>query len=474
VINFKERLFLRFVQLVIIAKQDPLFQNHVPLERWEDQLGFLSALHVLRQSIATILLVLVDQKVLLIEIYFFVNHHEIERDIVLDCPKGAYCPQNTYSMNEFLCPPGTFSNRTLLSSSEQCASCLPGYYCDSYGLLQPSGTCVAGYYCGGGSSSATPQFIANETVSYSGDMCMSGNPNIIVNGICPPGNYCPEKSAAPVPCPPGTNTSVLGLQDLSQCQPCMKGMFCPAPGTVLAIRPCVPGYFCPTGTINPISNSSLLCPVGKYCPQGSSKPEPCPLGTYQSSSGHSTCRRCPAGYFCGVFSGTINPTLCGQGNKCPSGSSEPTSCELGTYQDENDSDSCKVCPGGYFCGDISGTINPKMCPSKAYCSVESSAPIKCPPGTIGIREMLTSPDECSQCPGGRYCSDGDISGVCSAGYFCRFGASSPAPFTDTTGLSLLEASNLLSSQNFGQCPPNYYCPRNSSQPIPCRLVPLKT
>lgn len=388
--------------------------------------------------------------------------------VYIDCPIGAYCPENTYSMNQFLCPPGTFSNRSLLGSLDQCSSCLAGMFCDSYGLLMPSGPCYAGYFCGGGSSSATPQYFGDTTLSYKGDMCQPEDSNIL-NGICPPGNYCPQGSVSPIPCPPGTNTSALGLQDVSECQPCMKGMYCPAPGTSLAIRPCVPGYYCPTGTINPITNSSLRCPIGNRCPQGSSEPIPCSQGTYQDMSGQSTCLSCPRGYICNIFSGTITPIPCGTGTMCPLGSSKAISCASGTYQDETKSGSCKSCPAGYYCSVLSGTIHPQPCPIKSYCPPGSSLPLLCPPGTFGNGSMLTSSSECSVCIAGRYCSGGVLAGMCSAGYFCRFGASTPAPFVDTTGLSLLDISVLLASEESGQCPPNYYCPIGTSNPIPCRL-----
>ena len=87
--------------------------------------------------------------------------------------------------------------------------------------------------------------------------------------MCPPGHYCEASSASPNLCPPGYNTSAAGLKTVNDCQKCIKGMYCPLPRTVIATRLCFEGYYCPSGTVNPTSNASLLCPMGNRCPEGS-------------------------------------------------------------------------------------------------------------------------------------------------------------------------------------------------------------
>jgi hypothetical protein len=52
----------------------------------------------------------------------------------VDCPPGSYCPENTTSMGEFLCPPGTFGNETNLERESDCKPCSGGVYCDAYGM----------------------------------------------------------------------------------------------------------------------------------------------------------------------------------------------------------------------------------------------------------------------------------------------------------------------------------------------------
>lgn len=109
----------------------------------------------------------------------------------------------------------------------------------------------------------------------------------------------------PIQCPPGTNSSSTGLQSIDDCQPCIKGYYCPLDGTVFSHRLCLPGYFCPGGVSNPALSQNLVCPTGRYCPLGSDFPEPCPPGQYQDEMGSTECKECPPGFYCEV--GTITP-----------------------------------------------------------------------------------------------------------------------------------------------------------------------
>lgn len=205
------------------------------------------------------------------------------------CPEGSYCPDGTKYANEYLCPNGTYSAVTGLTNITNCTSCTPGYYCGSRGLTAPTDKCAAGYFCGGGSSLSTP-FDSGKSgyqLSYVGDTCVKVD-NTTLNDICPPGHYCPEGSAAPIQCPPGTNSSSTGLTKVSDCPPCTKGFYCPTNGTVSATEECLATYYCPTGTSS--LDASLLCPVGSHCPSGSSAPVPCSSGTYQDEKAQATCK----------------------------------------------------------------------------------------------------------------------------------------------------------------------------------------
>lgn len=244
-----------------------------------------------------------------------------------DCPVGHYCPEGTTYDTEFPCPIGSYNAVTNLKNSSQCTACTPGAYCEAEGQTNITGFCDPGYFCGGGSSVANPFTESAFEISYSGETCISTDLSTM-NNMCPPGNrwsiciyeiyyhintfscnvsghYCPGRSAAPIQCPPGTNSSSVGLQRVEDCQPCVKGHYCPLNGTVYSVRECIAGYFCPGGVINPALNASLICTIGSYCPGGSDFPSPCPPGQYQDEVGADACKICPAGFYCG--SGTVVP-----------------------------------------------------------------------------------------------------------------------------------------------------------------------
>lgn len=60
----------------------------------------------------------------------------------LECPNGYYCPLS--SLAPVVCPNGRFGHTTKLESSDQCAYCPAGKYCQN-GIIM--GSCSEGYYC---------------------------------------------------------------------------------------------------------------------------------------------------------------------------------------------------------------------------------------------------------------------------------------------------------------------------------------
>ena len=332
------------------------------------------------------------------------------------CPQGYYCPESTRFGTEHPCPEGTYNDQLSLQSVEECSFCAAGYYCGSSGLTAPTGKCEAGYFCGGGSAVSTPFESNSYQISYAGETCVKVL-NSTVNDMCPPGHYCPEGSSAPVQCPPGTNSSSPGLTKESDCPSCTRGYYCPLNGTVMATRQCLEGYYCPQGTSHPSANADLVCPVGSECPLGSILPSLCSIGYYQDEVRKASCKLCWEGYVCGAL-GTISPT-----DRCP----------IGQY-----------CPEGSFRGE--------------YCSN----------GTYGQSIGLVSQNECTLCPAGSYCMHGEISGLCSAGYFCKIGQWTSAPYLTTASYTNEQLLYQLQSMDGGPCYPGYYCPRGTSHPIPCR------
>lgn len=67
---------------------------------------------------------------------------------------------------------------------------------------------------------------------------------------------------------------------------------------------------------------------------------------------------------------------------------------------------------------------------------------------------MASADECTGCPAGKYCVNGNITGDCSPGFLCiqSGSATPPSPFDDAVG---------------GPCPSGHYCPAGTLAEVPC-------
>ncbi|XP_072312986.1 uncharacterized protein [Eucyclogobius newberryi] len=180
------------------------------------------------------------------------------------CPAGFFCPRGTPA--PLPCPPGTFSSATGIAHQYNCTTCLPGYYCQGEGTVQPN--------------------------------------------LCPAGHYCPPglTLGTEFPCPPGTVQKRLGAMSPHNCMACPPGMFCSEYGLSEPSGLCDPGYFCPSGSIS-FNSSELqanstenhICPAGHFCPSGTGHPHPCPAGSLSMSLGVTAvdgCHPCPPGLFC--------------------------------------------------------------------------------------------------------------------------------------------------------------------------------
>lgn len=65
-----------------------------------------------------------------------------------------------------------------------------------------------------------------------------------------------------------------------------------------------------------------LCPMGQYCPIGSSSGTNCPPGTYLNTTGstdQTDCHTCLQGYYCAGYGNPAASGLCTVGFYCPSG-----------------------------------------------------------------------------------------------------------------------------------------------------------
>ncbi|KAJ6656075.1 hypothetical protein lerEdw1_004481 [Lerista edwardsae] len=376
-------------------------------------------------------------------------------DSCLPCPPGHYCRKENLttvsgkcdaaagSSAPSLCPSGTFSDLLGRSAVSDCQLCPSGFYCEGSGLKAPSGECWEGYYCD------IQQGPISDFTLYP----------------CLQGYYCPRGTqwSTQYGCPPGTFGPNQKLKSIQECLSCPPGKFCSSPGLAAPTGDCSAGFWCKRGAQVPNPEdgvSGVLCPPGHYCLSGSVTPTP--------TDGISGAA-CPVGHF------------------CPMGSENPTPCSAGSYLAETHGQEwCHACPEGKYC--IPGHL-PQLCPkgragpcpSGHYCPVGTAVPKPCPPGSFaaGIKlssEVIFAPEErlfhwlaqlgriilwrdkppASPAPAGHYCAlpgQSQVTGPCSAGYYCTAGAASPTPADNQTG---------------NVCPKGHFCPKGSASPQPCR------
>ncbi|NXU21542.1 SCUB3 protein, partial [Pardalotus punctatus] len=138
-----------------------------------------------------------------------------------------------------------------------------------------------------------------------------------VGSSCPPGSYCPQGSASPLPCPAGQYSSSTGNTGIHDCLLCDAGYFCNGTGLVSPTGLCEAGFYCSGGSISPRpprpTASGGPCPPGHVCGVGSSRAQPCPAGTYSPSWSGTRCLQCPGGFYC--------PSASSNYTDCPPGGS---------------------------------------------------------------------------------------------------------------------------------------------------------
>ncbi|KAF7668979.1 hypothetical protein LDENG_00271770 [Lucifuga dentata] len=423
------------------------------------------------------------------------------------CPAGYVCPQGTRYPQQHPCPVGTWSSTVGAQDMSSCWPCPPGLYCNSTGLIQPAGICETGYYCSGGAVSSMPSdgatgnicpvghycplgssspvlcpdgTYSNTTGAADCEDCPSGTYCLLGEGVqpCPAGHYCLGGSVEGIlPCPPGTYSPHFGLSQVEQCLICPAGLCCEDWGLSEPTGPCQAGYYCIAGVNfqNPDGNFSTgvggACPKGKYCPEGTSLPLPCPPGTY-SDSLHVTeisgCSPCPPGQFCGTAGSEGD--LCPPAHYCPEGSANPMPCPAGTYANLTGQSVCSRCPAGYYCPEKTGNFTNFTCPPGFYCpdGTRHATQFPCPRGYYNPEPMTQSLDSCLPCPPGHYCEKERLTGVsgkCKAGWFCVSAAWNSQPFD----LDNYTNANCLcpATTTGGRCQEGFYCPSGSLEPLPC-------
>ena len=111
----------------------------------------------------------------------------------------------------------------------------------------------------------------------------------------------------------------------------------------------------------------VVCPVGYYCPSGSSSTTAAAKGFFVPTTGMSAptlCTAasycgatalaavsgaCSAGYYCPAGSSSATPFACAAGQFCPAGVSNYTVCPIGSFCPGATQSAATRCTGGYYC-----------------------------------------------------------------------------------------------------------------------------
>lgn len=386
------------------------------------------------------------------------------------CSNGHYCPEG--SSAEVPCPIGTYRDAEGGTVLSDCFECPEGLFCPTEATVTPTANvCAAGFYCPEGQEVGSPtayacpagyECPAGATIAIkcelgqyqpdvqqdhcepcpAGSYCDGSDPSTHV--VCPPGYFCPANTrySTEHPCPEGTYNDLSGITQQSDCKACPVGYFCDQKGQTTFSKKLPAGYFSEnTGLSVPnptnIGTTQGTCLTGHYCEEGTSTPTACPAGTYNDARGatsSSDCLNCPPGEYCSQGGWTYaelvaNPTIhgtCDPGFVCYPGSTVPN---------PNDNIMGIICPRGY------------------YCPAGTFAQIPCPTGSYAPNQEQSV---CTDCPAGQYCSTAAMSTTftCTQGHYCPL--NTPQPLACPVGTYNTNTGSQAST-DCTPCPAQYYC-----------------
>ena len=100
-------------------------------------------------------------------------------DAAAQCPAGSWCPTNSVSGIQFLCPGGTYGDKPGNSTPACNGNCKEGCVCKAGSITVCPAKCPAGFFC------------------------VTGTGGEVKPVLCPEGFYCLEGSSAPTACEAG-------------------------------------------------------------------------------------------------------------------------------------------------------------------------------------------------------------------------------------------------------------------------------
>eukprot|EP00057_Strongylocentrotus_purpuratus_P010951 XP_011665425.1 PREDICTED: proprotein convertase subtilisin/kexin type 5 [Strongylocentrotus purpuratus] len=312
------------------------------------------------------------------------------------------------------------------------------YYCDD-GLNELA--CPAGTY-GNRTNAATAEEGYMYAACPEGYFCpqdpVIGTPT--VEYLCPRGYFCEfsTETSTEHPCMAGSYGTDLEFTKQDDCSNCPIGFYCPA-GTSLP-RACPKGYYCPestwAGDANPFPDGTFTEVEGPeylpcwllYCPSGTDTPQACPAGTFNPSVGQNEetdctdCTDCTAGYACTTIALVEPDTFCYPGYFCPLGSDSPNAaanaCPAGTFNDFHNLTAAFQCTGSIQQPPSEGAEG-HYCPA----GTQHSEQYPCPAGSWTNQTNLKSVEECYECPRRYYCLEAstELTAQCPKVHYCPAG-----------------------------------------------------
>jgi len=201
----------------------------------------------------------------------FYNDANSYTEATTKCTDGYFCApdriKDELKTSQFSCPKGsTGMTSGAKSELEQCDLCREGNYCVEGTSLSTQQSCLQGYFCPPGTSEKLQNtcgagfYGAGTGGKHFSDTCT----------MCASGNYCEQSSSSGTTCP--------------------LGYFCFEYTDEKNKYPAMPGQY--IGAATGSLSGATTCPIGKYCPLGSTAPLDCPTGTVTASTGMGELLNC--------------------------------------------------------------------------------------------------------------------------------------------------------------------------------------